>query len=101
APAGSLDAAAVFPVKRLLSAARNIENGGSLTIVATVSAQADSRLDEALLGELEGVANMQLRLSGDAADRRVFPAIDLARSSTRNEQLLTSDAEARIMNQLR
>ena len=100
-PAGSLDAAAVFPVKRLLSAARNIENGGSLTIVATVSAQPESKLDEALIGELEGVANMQLRLSGDAADRRVFPAIDLARSSTRNDQLLTSEAEARLMNQLR
>lgn len=100
-PAGSLDAAAVFPVKRLLSAARNIENGGSLTIIATVSAQPESSLDAALLGELEGVANMQLRLSGDAADRRVFPAIDLARSSTRNEALLTSDAEARIMNRIR
>ena len=100
-PAGSLDAAAVFPVKRLLSAARNIENGGSLTIVATVSAQPESKLDEALIGELEGVANMQLRLSGDAADRRVFPAIDLARSSTRNEQLLTSEAEARLLNQVR
>ena len=100
-PSGSLDAASVFPIKRLLSAARNIENGGSLTIVATASAQPESRLDEALLGELEGIANMQLRLSGEAADRRVFPAIDLARSSTRNEALLTSEAEARLMNGLR
>ena len=100
-PAGSLDAAAVFPVKRLLSAARNVENGGSLTVIATVSAQPESNLDAALLGELEGVANMQLRLSGDAADRRVFPAIDLTRSATRNEALLTSEAEAKLMNQLR
>ena len=100
-PAGSLDAAAVFPVKRLLSAARNIENGGSLTVIATVSAQPESQLDAALLGELEGVANMQLRLSGDAADRRVFPAVDLVRSSTRNEALLTSEAEAKLMSQLR
>ncbi len=100
-PAGSLDAAAVFPVKRVLSAARNIENGGSLTVIATVSAQPESKFDDALLGELEGTANMQLRLSGDAADRRVFPAIDFNRSSTRNEALLTSDAEARIMNRIR
>ncbi len=100
-PAGSLDAAAVFPVKRMLSAARNVENGGSLTVIATVSAQPESNLDAALLGELEGVANMQLRLSGDAADRRVFPAVDLTRSATRNEALLTSEAEAKLMNQLR
>lgn len=100
-PAGSLDAAAVFPVKRLLSAARNIENGGSLTILATVSAQPDSLLDDALIGELEAVANMQVRLSGVAADQRVFPAIDLARSSTRNESMITSEAEVRVMNQLR
>lgn len=100
-PAGSLDAAAVLPMKRLLSAARNIENGGSLTIIATASAQPDSRLDEALLGELEGVANMQLRLSGDASDRRVFPAVDLTRSSTRNSALLTSEAEVKVLNQLR
>jgi len=100
-PAGTLDAAAVLPVKRLLSAARNIENGGSLTIIATVSGQPESRLDQALIGELEGVANMQLRLSGDAADRRVFPAVDLARSSTRNERLLTSDAEAQVLDQIR
>ena len=100
-PAGSLDAAAVFPVKRLLSAARNIENGGSLTIIATVSAQAGSQFDDALIGELEGTANMQLRLSGEAADRRIFPAIDLRRSSTRNEALLTSEAEARVLNRLR
>ncbi len=100
-PAGSLDATAVFPIKRLLSSARNIENGGSLTVIATISAQPESNFDSALLGELEGVANMQLRLSGDAADRRVFPAIDLVRSSTRNEALLTSDAEAKLLNQLR
>lgn len=100
-PAGSLDAAAVYPVKRLLSAARNIENGGSLTLIATISAQPESKLDEALLSELEGVANMQLRLSGDAADRRIFPAVDLAHSATRNEARLTSDAEARVMNRIR
>ncbi len=100
-PAGSLDAAAVFPVKRLLSAARNIENGGSLTIIATLSAQPGSHLDDALIGELEGVANMQLRLSGEAADLRVFPAVDVLRSSTRNVAQLTSEAETRVMDQLR
>lgn len=100
-PAGSLDSAAVFPVKRVLSAARNIENGGSLTVIGTLSAQPGVGFDEALLGELDGVSNMQLRLSAEAADRRVFPAVDLRRSSTRNEALLTSEAEARVMNQLR
>lgn len=100
-PAGSLDAAAVYPVKRLLSAARNIENGGSLTIIATVSAEPGSKFDEALLGEIEGIANMQLRLSSDAADRRVYPAVDLSGSWTRNEATLTSEAESRIMNRIR
>jgi transcription termination factor Rho len=100
-PAGSLDAAALFPVKKLLGAARNIENGGSLTIVATASAQPGSRVDDAVIGELEATANMQLRLNGEAADRRVFPAVELRASSTRREELLTSDAEAKVMDQLR
>lgn len=100
-PAGSLDTSAVSPVKRLLSAARNVENGGSLTIIATVNSQPESGFDSAFLGEIEGIANMQLRLSGDAAERRVFPAIDLARSSTRNEALLTSEAEAKVMDRIR
>ncbi|NLA66271.1 MAG: transcription termination factor Rho [Leucobacter sp.] len=99
--AGNLDAAAVLPVKRVLSAARNIENGGSLTVIATISAQPASRFDEALLGELEGVANMQLRMSGAAADRRVYPAVDLTASSTRNEQLLSSEAEVNVLNRVR
>lgn len=100
-PAGSLDAASVFAVKRLLSAARKIENGGSLTILATVSAQPGSAFDAALLAELEAVANMQLRLSGEAADRRIYPAVDVMRSSTRGEVALTSEAEAKVMAQLR
>ena len=100
-PAGQLDAAAVYPVKRLLSAARNIENGGSLTVIATASAQPGSNVDEAVIGELEGVTSMQLRLSGAAADRRVFPAVDLRASSTRREELLTGDAETKVMNGLR
>ncbi|MFC7765881.1 transcription termination factor Rho [Leucobacter soli] len=100
-PAGQLDATAIHPVKRLLSAARNIENGGSLTIIATASAQPGSTVDEALLGELEAVANSQLRLSGEAADRRVFPAVDLRASATRREELLTGESEAGVMNSLR
>ncbi|MCB1273852.1 MAG: transcription termination factor Rho, partial [Leucobacter sp.] len=100
-PAGQLDATAIHPVKKLLSAARNIENGGSLTIIATASAQPGSHVDEAVIGELEGVTNMQVRLSGRAADRRVFPAVDLSASSTRREELLTSVAEAGVMNTLR
>lgn len=99
--AGNLDAASVFAVKRLLSAARNIENGGSLTIVATASAQPGSQLDDALLAELEAVANMQLRLDGAAADRRMYPAVNVLRSSTRNEELLTSEAETKVMSELR
>lgn len=100
-PAGNLDAASVFAVKRLLSAARKIENGGSLTILATVSHQPGSPLDEALVAELEAVANMQLRLSGEAADRRIYPAVDVLRSSTRGEVALTSEAEASVMAHLR
>jgi len=100
-PAGNLDAAAIYPVKRLLAAARNIENGGSLTIIATASAQPGSRVDDAVIGELDAATNMQLRLSGEAADRRVFPAVELRASSTRHEQLLTSESEAKVMNHLR
>lgn len=100
-PAGSLEASALAPIKKLLGAARNIENGGSLTIVATASAQPGSRVDEAVLGELEAAANMQLRLSGEAADRRVYPAVDLRASSTRRAELLTSEAEAKVLDGLR
>ncbi|MGD9606323.1 MAG: transcription termination factor Rho [Leucobacter sp.] len=100
-PAGSLEASALAPIKKLLGAARNIENGGSLTIVATASDQPGSRVDEAVLGELEAAANMQLRLSGEAADRRVYPAIDLRASSTRRAELLTSEAEAKVLDGLR
>jgi transcription termination factor Rho len=100
-PAGSLDAMALYPVKKLLGAARNIENGGSLTLIATASAQPGSRVDEAVLGELEATVNMRLTLSGEAAERRVFPAALLTASSSRNEALLTSDSEEQVMNQLR
>jgi len=100
-PAGTLDANALFPVKKLLGAARNVENGGSLTIIATASDQPGSRVDEAVMGELAAATNMQLRLSGSAAERRVFPAVNLTASVTRNEHLLTSEAETKVMNQLR
>ncbi|WP_341783112.1 transcription termination factor Rho [Leucobacter weissii] len=100
-PAGTLDATAIHPLKKLLSAARNIENGGSLTIVATVSAQPGSRVDEAVLGELEATANAQLRLSGAAAERREFPAVDVRASSTRREDLLKSGAELKVTDGLR
>ncbi len=100
-PAGNLDAAAIYPVKKLLGAARNLENGGSLTIIATASAQPGSRVDEAVIGELDAATNMQLRLSGEAADRRVYPAVDLHASSTRNEERLTSESEVKVMNHLR
>ncbi len=99
--ASSFDVSVLAPVKRLLGAARNVENGGSLTLLATASDQSTSNTDEVILEELENVWNMELHLSADLAAQRLFPAIDLAASSTRREELLTSEAEARVLNQVR
>ncbi|MGK0714725.1 transcription termination factor Rho [Leucobacter sp. W1153] len=98
---GTLDPLILAPVKRLLGAARNLENGGSLTIVATANAHSTSRTDELILEELAGVWNMELRLANELAARRTFPAIDIAASGTRREELLRSESEIDVLNDVR
>ncbi|MDH3678818.1 MAG: transcription termination factor Rho [Acidimicrobiia bacterium] len=88
AMSGGLDAAALYPPKRFLGAARNLEEGGSLTILATALVETGSRMDEVIFEEFKGTGNMELRLDRRLAEKRVFPAIDIDGSSTRNEELL-------------
>ena len=85
---GGLDPAALYPPKRFFGAARNIENGGSLTIVATCLVDTGSRMDDMVYEEFKGTGNMELHLSRRLQERRVFPALDIDRSSTRREELL-------------
>ncbi|MFD2674078.1 transcription termination factor Rho [Gulosibacter bifidus] len=90
---GGVDASALYPPKRFFGAARNVENGGSLTILATAMVETGSRTDEVILEEFAGTANMELRLSRKIADKRIFPAIDIQQSSTLHEEELLSEAE--------
>ena len=85
---GGMDPSALYPPKRFYGAARNIENGGSLTIIATALIDTGSRLDDVVYEEFKGTGNMELHLSRRLQERRIFPAIDLERSSTRREDLL-------------
>jgi transcription termination factor Rho len=85
---GGLDPAAINPPKRFIGAARNVEEGGSLTIVATVLIDTNSRMDEVIYEEFKGTGNMEITLDRKLADRRIFPAIDVMRTSTRHEELL-------------
>ena len=85
---GGIDAGALYPPKRFFGAARNIEEGGSLTILATALVETNSRMDEAIFEEFKGTGNMELRLDRRLAERRVYPAIDVDASSTRHEELL-------------
>ncbi|MYX47133.1 transcription termination factor Rho, partial [Streptomyces sp. SID89] len=91
---GGVDAAALHGPKRLFGAARLAEEGGSLTILATALVETGSRADEFFFEELKGTGNMELRLSREPASRRVFPAVDIAASGTRREELLLSPAES-------
>ena len=91
---GGIDPAAMYPPKEFFGAARNIEEGGSLTIIATVLVDTNSRMDEVIFEEFKGTGNMELHLSRKMADRRVFPAIDIDRSSTRREDLLLGEKTA-------
>mgnify|MGYP000031314831 CR=1 FL=1 len=84
---GGVDSAALYPPKRFLGAARNIENGGSLTILASALVDTGSKMDEVIFEEFKGTGNMELKLDRDLADRRIFPAIDPVASGTRNEDL--------------
>ncbi len=85
---GGLDPAALYPPKRFFGAARNIENGGSLTIIATCLVDTGSRMDDVIYEEFKGTGNMELHLSRKLQERRIFPAIDIERSGTRREELL-------------
>ena len=89
---GGVDSAALYPPKKFLGAARNIENGGSLTIIASALVDTGSKMDEVIFEEFKGTGNMELKLDRDLADRRIFPAIDPVSSGTRNEDLLISPA---------
>ena len=88
---GGVDSAALYPPKRFLGAARNIENGGSLTILASALIDTGSKMDEVIFEEFKGTGNMELKLDRDLADRRIFPAIDPVASGTRNEDLLIDE----------
>jgi transcription termination factor Rho len=85
---GGIDPAALYPPKRFFGAARNIEEGGSLTIIATCLVDTGSRMDDVIYEEFKGTGNMEMQLNRKLADRRLFPAIDIERSSTRREELL-------------
>ena len=85
---GGVDSAALYPPKKFLGAARNIENGGSLTIIASALVDTGSKMDEVIFEEFKGTGNMELKLDRDLADKRIFPAIDPVASGTRNEDLL-------------
>ncbi len=98
---GGIDARALEVGRRVFGAARTLEEGGSLTIVASCLVETGSRLDEVVYEEFKGTGNLEIRLSRELADRRIFPAIDLASSSTRQEERLLSPTELRIMASLR
>lgn len=98
---GGVDAAALYPPKRFFGAARNIENGGSLTILATALVETGSKMDEVIFEEFKGTGNMELRLSRSLAEKRIFPAVDVNASSTRREENLLSPEELKIMWRLR
>ncbi|MDO5575922.1 MAG: transcription termination factor Rho [Fibrobacter sp.] len=94
---GGVDSQALYKPKRFFGAARNIDNGGSLTIIATALIETGSRMDEVIFEEFKGTGNMELILDRKIADRRVYPAIDLMRSGTRKEELLLTEEELNRM----
>jgi transcription termination factor Rho len=98
---GGIDPAAVYPPKRFFGAARKIEEGGSLTILATCLVDTGSRMDDVIYEEFKGTGNMELQLDRRLAERRVFPAIDVMRSSTRREELLLDETTLRLVWTLR
>ncbi|WP_052505192.1 transcription termination factor Rho, partial [Frigoribacterium sp. MEB024] len=98
---GGVDSSALYPPKRFFGAARNIENGGSLTILATALVETGSKMDEVIFEEFKGTGNMELRLSRHLADKRIFPAVDVNASGTRREEMLLSPDEVKITWRLR
>jgi transcription termination factor Rho len=98
---GGVDSSALYPPKRFFGAARNIEDGGSLTILATALIETGSKMDEVIFEEFKGTGNMELRLRREFADKRIFPSIDVDASGTRREELLMSKDELAIVWKLR
>ncbi len=98
---GGVDSSALYPPKRFFGAARNIENGGSLTILATALVETGSKMDEVIFEEFKGTGNMELRLSRQLADKRIFPAVDVNASGTRREEMLMGVDETKIVWKLR
>ncbi|WP_422114916.1 transcription termination factor Rho [Brachybacterium sp. UNK5269] len=98
---GGVDASALYPPKRFFGAARNIEHGGSLTILASALVETGSKMDEVIFEEFKGTGNMELRLSRHLADKRIFPAVDVNASGTRREEVLMGKEELAIMWKLR
>ena len=98
---GGVDSSALYPPKRFFGAARNIEDGGSLTILATALVETGSKMDEVIFEEFKGTGNMELRLSRQLADKRIFPAVDVNASGTRREEMLMSPDETKIIWKLR
>ena len=98
---GGVDSQALYKPKRFFGAARNIDNGGSLTIIATALIETGSRMDEVIFEEFKGTGNMELVLDRKIADRRIWPAIDIMKSGTRKEELLLTEEELNRMWVLR
>ena len=98
---GGVDSTALYPPKRFFGAARNIEHGGSLTILAAALVETGSRMDKVIFEEFKGTGNMELRLRRELAEKRLFPAVDVDASSTRKEEILLSPDELKIIWQLR
>ncbi len=98
---GGVDSTALYPPKKFFGAARNIENGGSLTILATALVETGSRMDEVIFEEFKGTGNMELKLDRRLADKRIFPAVDVDPSGTRKEELLLSPEELKVVWTLR
>ncbi|MGA5292742.1 transcription termination factor Rho [Streptomyces koyangensis] len=98
---GGVDSTALYPPKRFFGAARNIEDGGSLTILATALVDTGSRMDEVIFEEFKGTGNMELKLDRKLADKRIFPAVDVDASGTRKEEILLSGEELGIVWKLR
>jgi transcription termination factor Rho len=98
---GGVDAQALYPPKKFFGAARNIENGGSLTIISSALVETGSKMDEVIFEEFKGTGNMELRLSSELANKRLFPAIDINASGTRREELITPPEELAVIFRLR
>ena len=98
---GGIDAGALYPPKKFFGAARNFEEGGSLTILATALVETNSRMDEHIFEEFKGTGNMELKLDRQLAERRIYPAIDVDASSTRHEELLFPRDQLKLVWKLR